>query len=160
MTPTPERPSHLDSPLVAKGIKYMAMVNTWLYKATGGRIGGKWRVGAGRQKPVPTLLLEHRGRKSGKKFTVPLLYLEDGANIVVVASQGGLASNPQWAHNLVATPEAQVQIGSQRRPVRAVVADAAERERLWPQLVELYADFENYKAWTDREIPIFVLEPR
>lgn len=160
MTQIPERPAQLDSPIVAKGIKYMAMVNTWLYKATGGRVGGKWRVGAGRKKPVPTLLLEHRGRKSGKTFTVPLLYLEDGANLVVVASQGGLPSNPQWFHNLVATPDAQVQIGSERRAVRAVLADSDERARLWPRLVELYADFENYKAWTDREIPIFVLEPR
>lgn len=150
----------MDSPLVGVGIKYMAKVNTWLYKATGGRVGGKWRVGAGFRKPVPTLLLEHKGRKSGKTFTVPLLYLVDGPDIIVVASQGGLPKNPQWFHNLVATPEALVQIGSERRPVRAEVAEAQQRERLWPKLVELYADFDTYDAWTEREIPIVILRPR
>lgn len=160
MTPTPERPAHLDSPRVAKAIKYMSKANTWVYRLTGGRVGGKWRVGAGFRKPVPTLLLEHRGRKSGKTFTAPLLYLEDGRDIIVVASQGGLPGNPQWFHNLVATPDALVQIGSERRPVRAVVADEAQRARLWPRLVELYADFDNYQAWTEREIPVLTLQPR
>nr|WP_038171754.1 nitroreductase family deazaflavin-dependent oxidoreductase [Tomitella biformata] len=155
-----KRPAQLDSALVGPSIKYMAKVNTWLYKRTGGRIGGKWRIGAGLRKPVPTLLLEHRGRKSGKTFTAPLLYLVDGPDIVVVASQGGLPKNPQWFHNVVATPDVLVQIGSERRPVRAVVADEAERARLWPLLLELYADFENYQAWTEREIPIVVLKPR
>lgn len=158
--PAPERPAHLDSPRVAKVIKYMSKANTWVYRLTGGRVGGKWRVGAGFRKPVPTLLLEHRGRKSGKTFTAPLLYLEDGRDIIVVASQGGLPGNPQWFHNLVATPDALVQIGSERRPVRAVVADEAQRARLWPQLVELYADFDNYQAWTEREIPVLILQPR
>ena len=154
------RPPQLDSPLVTTGIKYMAKANTWLYRRTGGRIGGKWRVGSGFRKPVPTLLLEHRGRKSGKPFTAPLLYLVDGPDLVVVASQGGLPTHPQWYRNLVAEPEALVQIGSERRPVRAVVADDAARERLWPLLLELYADFENYRAWTEREIPIVILRPR
>ena len=156
----PDRPSHLDSPRVATAIKYMSKANTWVYRRTGGRVGGKWRVGAGLRKPVPTLLLEHRGRKSGKAFTTPLLYLEDGVDIIVVASQGGMPANPQRFHNLVATPDALVQIGSRRQPVRAVVADEAERARLWPLLLGLYADFENYRAWTDREIPILILKPR
>ncbi|MGW0004213.1 nitroreductase family deazaflavin-dependent oxidoreductase [Nocardia grenadensis] len=138
----------------------MSKVNTWAYRKTGGRIGGTWRVGAGFRKPVPTLLLEHTGRKSGKQFTVPLLFLRDDANIIVVASQGGLPKNPQWYHNLVAQPETTVQIGKDRIPVRARLADDAERDRLWPKLLELYADFDNYQSWTERRIPVFVLEPR
>ncbi|TLF75905.1 nitroreductase family deazaflavin-dependent oxidoreductase [Nocardia cyriacigeorgica] len=155
-----QRPPRLDSPLVPKIIKLMSRAHVWVYKRSGGRIGGTWRVGAAFRKPAPNLLLEHRGRKSGKLFTTPLVYLEDGANLVVVASQGGLPNNPQWYHNLVADPDAAVQIGTERRLVRAHVADDAERARLWPMLVDLYADFDSYQSWTDRKIPVVVLEPR
>ncbi|MDN5757339.1 MAG: nitroreductase family deazaflavin-dependent oxidoreductase [Tomitella sp.] len=167
----PQRPPQLDSPMVPAIIKIMSRIQTWTYKKTGGRIGGTWRVGAGFRKPVPTLLLEHRGRKSGKVFTVPLLYLTYGPegpgagdplhdDLVVVASQGGLPGDPQWYRNLVADPNATVQIRSRRREVRAYVAAAEERERLWPALVDLYADFEHYQSWTDRRIPVVVLQAR
>lgn len=132
----------------------------WVYRRTNGRVGGKWRIGAGFRKPVPTLLLEHRGRKSGKLFTVPLLYLRDGRDVVVVASQGGLPNHPQWYRNLVASPDTTVQIGAERRTVRAATADAEERGRLWPRLVGLYADFDTYQSWTEREIPVVILRPR
>jgi F420H(2)-dependent quinone reductase len=155
-----KRPPKLDSPLVPKIIKLMSRAHVWLYQRSGGRIGKNWRVGAAFRKPAPNLLLEHRGRKSGKLFTTPLVYLVDGANLVVVASQGGLPNNPQWYHNLVADPEAAVQIGTERQLVRAHVADDAERARLWPMLVDLYADFDSYQSWTDRKIPVVVLEPR
>jgi deazaflavin-dependent oxidoreductase (nitroreductase family) len=117
-------------------------------------------VGAAFRKPVPVLLLDHVGRKSGTKFTTPLLYLVDGEDLVVVASQGGMATNPQWFANLVADPDTQVQVGAELRRVRARVADSDERARLWPRLVELYADFASYQAWTDRTIPVVILEPR
>jgi F420H(2)-dependent quinone reductase len=155
-----ERPAQLDSPLVSKGIKYMAKAQVWCYRRTNGRIGGKWRVMAGWRKPVPVLLLDHVGRKSGTRFTTPLLYLEDGPDLVVVASQGGLPKHPQWFHNLEANPDAQVQVGAELRLVRAHVADADERAALWPRLLELYADFATYQTWTDREIPVVVLAPR
>lgn len=156
----PQRPKQLDSPLLPKVFKAVGKAHVWVYRRTGGRIGGKWRVGAGFRKPVPTLLLEHRGRKSGNVFVTPLLYLRDGDDVVIVASQGGRAEHPQWYRNLVATPDAFVEIGAERRPVRAVVADAEQRARLWPRLVELYADFDIYQSWTDREIPVVVLQPR
>jgi deazaflavin-dependent oxidoreductase (nitroreductase family) len=156
-----ERPPGLDSPATARLIKYMARIQVRLFKLTNGRIGSKWRVGAGFRKPVPTLLLDHVGRKSGRAFTTPLLYLEDGPNLVVVASQGGLPKNPQWFPNLVASPETTVRIKREgHRPVHARVAGPEERARLWPRLVELYADFAKYATWTDREIPVVILEPR
>lgn len=132
----------------------------WVYRKTGGRIGGKWRVGAGFRKPVPTLLLDHVGRKSGTSFTVPLLYVRDGADLVVVASQGGRPEHPQWYRNLVANPDTHVQVGAERSAVRAAVADAGERDRLWPKLVDAYADFDTYQSWAEREIPVIVLTPR
>ncbi|WP_039797518.1 nitroreductase family deazaflavin-dependent oxidoreductase [Nocardia araoensis] len=155
----PNRPRHLDSPLVTTVIKYMSRAQARVYRRTGGRVGGRWRIGAGFHKPVPTLLLEHRGRRSGKLFTVPLLYLVDGADLVVVASQGGLPNHPQWYFNLLAHPATQVQIGAEHRRVRARVASPDEKNRLWPLLVALYADFDTYQSWTEREIPVLILQP-
>ena len=156
-----ERPPGLDSPATSKLIKYMSRAQVRLFTLTNGRVGSKWRVGAGFRKPVPTLLLEHVGRTSGKRFTTPLLYLEDGRDLVVVASQGGLPKNPQWYANLKASPETQVHLRKERgRLVLARVATPEERTELWPRLVELYADFAKYASWADREIPVVVLEPR
>jgi deazaflavin-dependent oxidoreductase (nitroreductase family) len=156
-----ERPHGLDSPVTKKVIKVMSRVHVPVFKVTNGRIGSKWRVGAGFKKPVPTLLLEHTGRTSGRLFTTPLLYLDDGADLVIVASQGGLPTNPQWFANLQAHPDTRVHLrGERARPVHARVADAAERAALWPRLVGLYADFEAYQRWTEREIPVVILNPR
>lgn len=110
----------------------------WIYHRTGGRVGCKLRLGAGFRKPVPTLLLEHRSRKSGKNFVAPLLYITDRNNVIVVASALGQAENPQWYRNLPPNPDTHIQIGSDRRPVRAVVASSDERARLWPRPVDAY----------------------
>ncbi|GAA1504798.1 nitroreductase family deazaflavin-dependent oxidoreductase [Nocardioides humi] len=156
-----ERPDGLDRPIVGTIMKYGAKANVAVYRLTNGRIGATWRIGAGWRKPVPVLLLDHVGRRSGRRFTTPLLYLRDGADLVIVASQGGLPKHPQWFHNLVAHPDTTVAVPAERsRAVRARVAGPEERAALWPRLVELYADFESYQSWTDREIPVVVLEPR
>ncbi|CAN5186121.1 nitroreductase family deazaflavin-dependent oxidoreductase [soil metagenome] len=155
-----KRKKALASPATAKIIKYGAKAQVKIFRLTNGRIGNKWRIGAGWRKPVPTLLLDHVGRKSGTVFTTPLLYLVDGADLVVVGSQGGLPKDPQWVANLMATPDTTVHLKGERRDVRARVADPHQRERLWPMLVELYADFETYQATTDRVIPVVVLSPR
>jgi deazaflavin-dependent oxidoreductase (nitroreductase family) len=155
-----ERPPGLDSPRTETFIKYMAKAQVKAFRLTNGRFGSKWRIGAGWSKPVPTLLLDHVGRKSGRRFTTPLLYLDDGDRLVIVASQGGLPKNPQWYANLLAQPETTVRLRKEGvRRVRAREATGAERAQLWPRLVELYADFEKYARWTEREIPVVVLEP-
>jgi F420H(2)-dependent quinone reductase len=77
----------------------------------------------------------------------------DGADVVIVASQGGRAEDPQWYRNLVANPDTFVEIGSDRRAIHAMTAGPDERARL-------YADFDNYQSWTDREIPVVMLKPR
>lgn len=155
-----DRPSGLDSPVTTKVIGVMSRANVRLYRATGGRIGGKWRIGSAFRRPVPVCLLTTTGRKSGRARVSPLLYLSDGDRIVVVASQGGLPKNPMWYLNIRANPEVTVQTGGMVRPMCARVADADERATLWPRLVELYADFENYQSWTDREIPVVICAPR
>jgi deazaflavin-dependent oxidoreductase (nitroreductase family) len=109
---------------------------------------------------VPICLLEHRGRTTGRLRTSPLVYLRDGGRFVVVASQGGRPTHPQWYRNVEAEPEVTVQVGRERIPVRSRTASAAERAELWPRLVDLYADFDSYQSWTDREIPVVVLDRR
>ena len=162
-----ERPPGLDSPVTAKAIKYGARLHVPVFRLTRGRIGSRWRIGAGWHRPVPTLLLDHVGRTSGRRYTTPLLYLEDGPvgdprnRLVVVASRGGLPTHPQWYRNLLVTPDTTVELrGEGARAVRARVASPTERAALWPRLVDLYADFATYQSWTDREIPVVVLEPR
>jgi deazaflavin-dependent oxidoreductase (nitroreductase family) len=155
-----QKPPNLDSELTRRIIKVMSSVNVRVYRLTGGRIGGTWRIGAGWRDPVPICLLEHRGRRTGKLRTTPLVYLRDGDNVVVVASQAGRPHHPLWFRNLQADPDVTVQVRRDRRPMRARTAETAERGRLWPRLVDLYADYDSYQSWTDREIPVVVLEPR
>jgi len=105
------------------------------------------------------LLLDHVGAKSGTLRTSPLLYVPDGADLVLVASKGGFPKNPAWFHNLRANPLTYVQVDGERRRVRARVATAAERPRLWDLAVAVWPGYEDYRRRTDREIPLVVLEP-
>jgi len=131
-------------------------VHTFLYRRTGGRLGHSIPGVGGKM-----LLLDHVGAKSGTKRTSPLLYVSDGDDLVVVASKGGYPKHPAWYHNLMATPDTTVQVGSERRPVHARVADAEERKRLWPVVVESYHGYADYQARSKgREIPLVILEPR
>ncbi len=155
-----QKPQGLDSELTRRLIKVMATVNVALYRLTRGRVGGTWRIGAGWHDPVPICLLEHRGRRTGKRRTTPLVYLRDGSRIVVVASQAGRPRHPLWFRNLEADPDVTVQIRGDRRRMRARTAGPQERSQLWPRLVDLYRDYDSYQSWTEREIPVVILEPR
>jgi deazaflavin-dependent oxidoreductase (nitroreductase family) len=154
------KPQGLDGEFARRVIKLMAAVNVRVYKLTRGRIGGTWRIGAGWRDPVPICLLEHRGRRTGKVRTTPLVYLRDQDRVVVVASQAGRRHHPLWFRNIEADPAVTVQIRGERRPMRARTADAEERAALWPRLVDLYADYDSYQSWADRQIPVVLLEPR
>ena len=151
--PTKPRPDGLDSPWVPKVIKAMSAANTWIFRKTGGRIGSRFLRGA------PVLLLTTVGRKTGQKRTAPVLYLEDGDRVIVVASKGGLPSNPLWYLNLVANPEVEIQMGKEVRPMRAATAAPEEKAALWPKLLSMYKDFADYQSWTDRDIPVVILSP-
>ena len=107
----------------------------------------------------PVLLLTTTGRKTGEERTTPLLYLADGEDLVVVASNGGAPKHPAWLLNLRANPEATVEVGGRKLRVRAREAGPEEKERLWPKLVEMYGSYEDYRRRTDREIPVVLLEP-
>lgn len=134
-------------------IKLMTAANTWIYRLTGGRLGGRFLRGA------PVCLLTTTGRKSGEPRTVALLYLEDGRDVIVVASKGGMARNPLWYGNLAANPEVTLQVGSETRRMRAVRVSEEEKQALWPRLVAMYRDFDDYQGRTTRNIPVVRLTP-
>jgi deazaflavin-dependent oxidoreductase (nitroreductase family) len=127
-------------------------VNVRLYRASGGRIGG-------RMSRAPVMLLHHVGRRSGTPRVTPVLFLADGARLITVASKGGSAKHPAWFHNLMASPETTVEVGRRRVRVRARPAAEEERERYWPRLVEAYPSYAVYQERTDRLLPVVVLEP-
>ena len=128
-----ERPDQLDSPVVAALIKLGSRANTRLYRLTRGRLGKTWRIGAGLRNPAPVCLLTSVGRKSGQKHTVPLIYLRDGDNIVVVASQGGMKNNPAWYLNVTADPAVTIEVDGKKLALTARTADADEKAALWPR---------------------------
>ncbi len=107
---------------------------------------------------MPVLLLTTTGRRSGRRRTVPLTYLEDARNLVLVASYGGSPTHPAWFLNLEANPEVEVQIGRERRTMRARRGTPEERARLWPRVVEAYDGYASYQRRTCREIPLAILE--
>jgi deazaflavin-dependent oxidoreductase (nitroreductase family) len=129
--------------------------HTAVYRATGGRVGHTFPG-------MPTmLLLDHVGAKSGTKRTSPLLYVRDGDDLVIVASKGGYPKNPAWFYNLKAHPDTTVQVGREKRRVRARVANAEERVRLWPKAVAAYPGYRDYQERSKgREIPLVILGRR
>jgi F420H(2)-dependent quinone reductase len=137
----------------ATGLRWTGKLNIPLYRLSGGRIGGKINE-------APVLLLTTTGRKSGQARTAPVVYLADGANMVVIGSNAGHNRTPAWSLNLKANPDAEVEVGRERKPVRARVAEGDERADLWRKHNEQYSGFDEYEARTDRDIALFVLEPR
>ena len=131
----------------------MSRANTLIFRATGGRVGSSFLRGA------PICLVTMRGRKTGRERTVPLIYLKDGRDYVIVASKGGMDEHPLWYLNLKANPDAEVEIGRERTAVRAATASPEEKARLWPRLVEIYPDYADYQRRTEREIPVVILRP-
>ena len=109
---------------------------------------------------IPALWLTSVGRKSGEVRTNALYYLEDGRNLIVVASNAGLGRDPSWWLNLQAAPDTTVRTGRHDRVVRAREASPEEREPLWPCLVGLNPDYARYQAMTTRPIPVVILEPQ
>ena len=153
------RPKGIDSPLVPPLLRAYSRAHVWVYQRTGGLLGSKWRFGAAFPRGIPILLLTTIGRKSGKPKTAPLVFLQDGERVAIVGSQGGLPKHPQWYLNIQKNPDVDVQIGSRKRRMRAHTATPEEHAVYWPRLLELYADFATYQAWTDRKIAIILLDP-
>jgi len=122
------------------------------FRANGGRVGGPFEG-------VPLLLLHHTGAKSGQVRVNPLAYQADGDRLVVFGSKGGAPTNPDWYHNLIANPQATIEVGTESREVIARMAEGEERQRIWNRQKELVPAFADYEEKTPRQIPVVVLEP-
>ena len=107
----------------------------------------------------PVVILTMRGAKSGKVRKTPVMRVEHGGSYAVVASMGGAPRNPEWFHNIVAHPEVELQDGPQARPFRARLVHGAERDLWWERAVEAFPNYAAYQRRTDRQIPVFVLDP-
>jgi len=108
---------------------------------------------------MPVLLLTTTGRRSGKPRTTPLTFFRDGANLVVIASNGGADQPPDWSLNLQRNPRAVVNIGKDELTVQARTASTEERERLWVGITATYSGYARYQAKTARQIPVLILTP-
>jgi F420H(2)-dependent quinone reductase len=137
--------------LFRRALRAASAVHRVLYRASGGRIGGRvWGL--------PILLLTTTGRRSGRARTTPLCYLPAGDALVVVASNGGMDWFPDWWLNLLEQPQAEVRAGRDRRAVVARRAAPDEHARLWAELTAIAPGYLRYRARTEREIPLVLLE--
>lgn len=141
----------------------IARAHAWLYRGTGGRIGG-------RLLGMEQVLITTTGRKTGIGRTTPVCAFPfdeprngggatDG-RVVLVASDGGREQHPQWYRNMRVNPGVTVQRGRRSIAMRARTATPAERDRLWPHIVAVYGGYAQYQARTEREIPLVICEPR
>ncbi len=135
-----------------------AQAHVALYTLTAGRVGSAIRVAEGARPPV--LLLATTGRRSGSVRTTPLIYLADGSDLVVIAANAGHPQHPAWWLNLLADPQATVQIGGARRAVVAVEVEGARRAELWRRFERMYDGLAAYQRQATRRFPVVVLAPR
>ena len=141
-------------PLVEAVLAPLLGVHQWLYEVSDGRIGTNL---GGR----PMLLLRTVGRKTRQPRTAALLWVPDGDAWAVIASKGGAPQHPGWYHNLIATPDVEIQVGRERIPVRAHVAEGEQRARIWARADEVnQGQYMVYQSRTKRPIPVIVLERR
>jgi deazaflavin-dependent oxidoreductase (nitroreductase family) len=122
------------------------------FHANEGRVGGMFEG-------TPLLLLHHTGAHSGKHRVNPVGYLSDGGRYVVIASNGGAPTNPNWYHNLKAHPNGTIEVGAETIDVAAREATGEERERLYRTLVERFPQLSEYAQKAERLIPVIVLTP-
>jgi deazaflavin-dependent oxidoreductase (nitroreductase family) len=129
--------------------------HTWIYRTSGGRIGRRFPGLI-----APMLILDHVGARSGRHFSHALGYMEHGSDLLLVASKAGQDTNPAWLFNLRAHRDVEVQVGTERRSVRAREAEGEERERLWAELIAFNPIWARYQERTERVLPVVVLESR
>jgi deazaflavin-dependent oxidoreductase (nitroreductase family) len=122
------------------------------FRANGGRVGGRFEG-------APLLLLHSRGAKTGEPRIHPMMYLRDGDRYLVFASKAGADTNPAWYHNLVANPDATIEVGDDEVAVQASELKGAERDEFYAEQSHRYSTFADYEAKTSRVIPVMALTP-
>jgi deazaflavin-dependent oxidoreductase (nitroreductase family) len=121
------------------------------YRETNGEVGYLWNG-------VPTLILTTTGRSTGQPRDTPLIYAADGDDVVVIASQGGAPTHPQWYLNLRADPRVGVQVKGDHFTATSRIAVGAERDRLWQLAAKVWPSYDAYQTRTDRIIPVVKLQ--
>ncbi|MFD6950864.1 hypothetical protein A6A08_19175 [Nocardiopsis sp. TSRI0078] len=122
----------------------------------------RFRAGGGRVEGFegkPLLLLTTRGARSGLMRTTPLVYLENGSQLVVFAANGGAATDPNWFRNLMASGAGSVEVGQDTYTVRPVLVDEADQEDLWERQTAQDPNFADFRRRTDRSVPVVALVP-
>jgi deazaflavin-dependent oxidoreductase (nitroreductase family) len=121
------------------------------FRANGGRVGGPWEG-------WPLILVHHIGAKSGTERVTPLGCLpQDDGRYVLVASNGGSPSHPDWYHNLTAHPRIEVEVGTETFPVLAEEVTGPARAALWPQLAARAPQIDEHQAKVRRQIAVIML---
>ncbi len=123
------------------------------FRSNEGNVGGPFEG-------MPILLLHSTGAKSGEERVHPLAYQAVGDDLAVFASYAGGPKNPAWYHNLVANPDASIEVGTDVFNVTARVTAGAERDGIWETQKERIPVFSGYEEKTNREIPVVLLERR
>ena len=152
-TPAPKPIPHQWQPLIRFFLKLYTRLNVAVYRISRGRLMNTFPGGA------PICLVAMTGRRSGRRRTIPLIYIPHGDEVILGASQGGMDVHPAWYYNLLAEPEVEITAGGSRRRMLARQVDDAEKRQLWPRMVEVYSDFDQYQARTSRNIPVFLCSP-
>ena len=134
-------------------LRFYSKLNVWVFKKTKGRLMKKFNGG-------PVCVVGMTGRKSGKWLEIPLIYLPYEDKVLIVASQGGMPNHPIWYGNIVADPNIEVIADGKTRKMLARQVDDDEKRELWPHLLSIYPDFDEYQARTDRNIPVFLCEEK
>lgn len=136
------------------GPKVLTRLDRVVHRLTGGRVMISDLL-------FDTLMLTTTGRRSGQPRTTPLVRLDLDGTPVVIASNFGRESHPAWSLNLLADPNATIEVDGETRTVVARQLDADERERTWPQAIRLWPGYQTYRDTTEgvRDIRMFALEP-
>lgn len=130
-------------------MKLFTRLNVWVFKTSNGKLWKNFPGG------YPICMVGMIGKKSGQRREIALINLPLGDDVLLVASQGGMGRNPVWYYNIVANPEITVMVGGVTRTMIARQVSDDEKRELWPHLLSLYPDFDEYQARTDRNIPVF-----
>jgi deazaflavin-dependent oxidoreductase (nitroreductase family) len=135
----------------------MAELSSWNsqrieeFRTNKGKIGGPF-------KDAPMLLLTTTGAKSGKRHTIPLVYLPDNDRLIIFASNAGSPTEPDWYHNIIAHPQVTIEFGTETFDATATILTGEERDRLYNKQAKVNPVFADFQAKTDRVIPVIALQ--
>ena len=139
-------------PYLKPVIRLVSRLHVWLFRRTQGRRGA-------RMQGAPICLVTMTGRKTGKRRTIPLMYIPHGDDVLLIASQAGMDFHPSWYWNIHADPHIEVVAEGRTRQLVAREANDDEKAALWPVAVAVYPDYDDYQARTDRDIPLLICSP-